>query len=900
MTTADGRNRTPAGLDDSLITEELARRSSHAPDYEAENRALAALAQEMTANPCDVLQKCAELAVALCHADSAGISLLEPGEEGVFRWHAAGGGLAAQAGRTVPQETCPSEAVIARDSVLLFREGERLFPGMRGIGPPVYEILLAPWHAYGEPVGALWAMKHTPEGQFDAEDARLLQSLAHTAAAAYQTTDALDKAEAGRTDLERRVADRTRALSEAHASVQTSEARLRAALEIETVGAIYLDPDGRIIEANDAFLAMGGYSRADLEAGRLTWQALTPPEWRDVSERAFAELRATGQIPPYEKEYFRQDGSRWCALFAGKLLPDGTIFEFVLDITARKQAEQALAAELKAMTRLHEVSRQVVDGAGLPAVLDAILDATIELHGADFGTIQLYDEKTRTLRIAAQRGFQQPFLDHFAKVGAVEASTCGMALARRERVTIEDVEQDPAYAPSLAVAREAGYRAVQSTPLVTPSGEMLGMLSTYFRQPHHLSDLDTKLTDVYARLAAEAIAQVRAEAALRASEARLAHELEGARQLQRFSSELLVEQHPQALYEQLLDAMMAIMRSQGASMQILDPDVKILKLLAWRGFHPDAAAFWDRVDCNSASTCGEALKTGRRILVSDTEACAFMAGTEDLAAYRLSNLRAVQSTPLRSRTGRALGMVSTHWRAPYTPSADDFSRFDVLTRQAADLIERAQTEAALRESETQARLLLAELQHRVRNTLAVIRSIAGQTAETSETVADYAMHLEGRIDAFARVQAAVTRDPSAGIDLASLVAEELLTCAAREGKQFRLSGPAVRLQPKAAETVGLAIHELATNAVKYGALASPKGHVTVAWRLEDREGDQRLRIDWTETGVSVVSLAPRRSGFGTELLTQTLPYQLRGTATLTFQPGGLECIMDLPARGVLQ
>ncbi|MBQ0822865.1 hypothetical protein KBI52_22000 [Microvirga sp. HBU67558] len=70
--------------------------------------------------------------------------------------------------------------------------------------------------------------------------------------------------------------------------------------------------------------------------------------------------------------------------------------------------------------------------------------------------------------------------------------------------------------------------------------------------------------------------------------------------------------------------------------------------------------------------------------------------------------------------------------------------------------------------------------------------------------------------------------------------------------------------------------------------------------MEDNDDDQRLRIEWTETGVPVVSLAPRRSGFGTELLTQTLPYHLRGTTTLTFQPGGLQCIMDLPTKAVLQ
>ncbi|WP_048708029.1 sensor histidine kinase [Microvirga massiliensis] len=203
-------------------------------------------------------------------------------------------------------------------------------------------------------------------------------------------------------------------------------------------------------------------------------------------------------------------------------------------------------------------------------------------------------------------------------------------------------------------------------------------------------------------------------------------------------------------------------------------------------------------------------------------------------------------------------------------------------------------------SEEHQKVLLAELQHRVRNTLAVIRSIAHQTAETSETVADYAMHLEGRLDAFARVQAVVTRDPAAGVDLASLVAEEMLSCAAKEGEQFSLSGPDVRLRPKAAEILGLAIHELATNAVKYGALSSPNGHVTVAWRLEDQERDPRLRFEWTETGVPVLALAPRHNGFGTELLTQTLPYQLRGTTTLTFKPGGLQCIVELPSKGVAQ
>ena len=127
-------------------------------------------------------------------------------------------------------------------------------------------------------------------------------------------------------------------------TLAASPARLREALTIATVGGIYFDLNGRLLDANDAFLAMGGYSREDLNAGRLSWQVLTPPEWLDMSWRAFNDLKTTGHTSPYEKQYFRKDGSRFWALFGATLLDDGRGFEFVVDITDRKQAEAELAA----------------------------------------------------------------------------------------------------------------------------------------------------------------------------------------------------------------------------------------------------------------------------------------------------------------------------------------------------------------------------------------------------------------------------------------------------------------------------------------------------------------------------------------------------------------------------
>ncbi len=166
---------------------------------------------------------------------------------------------------------------------------------------------------------------------------------------------------------------------------------------------------------------------------------------------------------------------------------------------------------------------------------------------------------------------------------------------------------------------------------------------------------------------------------------------------------------------------------------MLAADHTSLKLLAWTNFHPDSAAFWQRVEVGAGSTCSKALSDNERVVVADVEACEFMAGTPDQQEYRRSGIRAVQSTPLRSRTGRPLGMLSTHWRAPHTPTEDDFRFFDVLARQAADLIERTLAEEALRESEERFRLIA--------NTAPVMIWMSGTDNEITylnETWLDYA------------------------------------------------------------------------------------------------------------------------------------------------------------------
>jgi len=202
----------------------------------------------------------------------------------------------------------------------------------------------------------------------------------------------------------------------------------------------------------------------------------------------------------------------------------------------------------------------------------------------------------------------------------------------------------------------------------------------------------------------------------------------------------------------------------------------------------------------------------------------------------------------------------------------------------------------LKESERRQTLLLAELQHRVRNTLAIMRSVVRRSAASSKTVEELAMHLDGRIAAFARVQAAVTRDPSAGLNLATLVADTLMAASARESDRTKINGPRVELTAKAAETIGLALHELTTNAIKYGALSTRSGEIEIRWRIVGAGvEDSSLELEWTETGVEIDTAETIREGFGTELLMRTMPYDLGAVVDRDFSGDGVRYRLRLPA-----
>jgi len=339
-----------ASLESILCTEELQRRISRPPDYENENRALVALASALADSPRNILQTLVERVLEMLQADSSGVSLLTKDEKR-FYWAAIAGAWQPHIGGGTPRDFGPCGDVLDCNVPMLFTHFERRYTYFLPITPSVEECLLVPFHIGGKAVGTIWAIVHNDRRKFDAEDLRLLESLGRFASAAYQTLTSID-------DLKFQIAAREKAETELHQLTHGLEAKIRRLVNANIIGICIWNVEGRIIEANEAFLRIVGCDREDLLSGQVSWREVTPDKWHAVDEQALAELAATGVCEPFEKEYSRKDGSRVPVLVGAALL-EGSGSEgvaFVLDLSERKRAEEALGRSEAYLTEAQRLS----------------------------------------------------------------------------------------------------------------------------------------------------------------------------------------------------------------------------------------------------------------------------------------------------------------------------------------------------------------------------------------------------------------------------------------------------------------------------------------------------------------------------------------------------------------
>ena len=666
------------------------------------------------------------------------------------------------------------------------------------------------------------------------------------------------------------------------------------------------------------------------------------------------------------------------------------------DLTERSRAEASANEQRSLLER-------IASGCPLDECLTSVTAAVSRLEPRSRACILVADaDRTRFIGIHAADVPPSFGLGlHAAPINDLAIGTCGEAVFRGEPVTCADIANDDRWSrPWQDLCLAHGIRACHSEPANGSNGRPLASLMLCFDEAREPTGWEREIARFCAHIAGIAIERDRSEATLRQREAALAAEVAAMRRLQQVGALLVQEDQVDAIYAHIIDAAAELMGSDCATMQMLDPVRGELKLLGARGFPAESLAGWAWVRSGSSSSCGTALARAERVVVSDIETCTFMAGTENLDAYRACGVRAAQSTPLYSRAGDPVGMISTHWFRPHEPDERDLRIFDLLARQAADVIERARSNAALRASEARLstvlesvsdgfysldadwrytvfnraceryfgvsrdqvlgrvmwdifpqgvgtefeahcrramddglstifetpsklrpdrfvelriapmigggiavsmsdittrkrgeqrqRLLLDELNHRVKNTLAVVQGIAQQSFKGPGIPARAMQAFEGRLAALSAAHNVLTRQNWEAASIRQIIADATAHQSGR-AQAFEIEGPDLALSPKAAVSLALAFHELGTNAVKYGALSTPGGKVEVRWRVEDG----RLKLLWRESGGPSV-VPPDRRGFGTRMIERALAAEFSGKVAIAFQPAGVLCTIDAP------
>ena len=200
--------------------------------------------------------------------------------------------------------------------------------------------------------------------------------------------------------------------------------------------------------------------------------------------------------------------------------------------------------------------------------------------------------------------------------------------------------------------------------------------------------------------------------------------------------------------------------------------------------------------------------------------------------------------------------------------------------------------SARKRAEEHQRTLHAELDHRVKNVLATVKAIIAQTQETTSTQADFVSGLDHRITSMASTHALLSQGHWVGAALSEIVDIEFAPYGNAE-----VGGPSVTLKAEAAQVVAMVLHELTTNAAKYGAFSNQKGRVSLKWWWQENGSHARLAIDWQETGGPSV-VTPIRYGYGTSMVRELIPFELGGTVEITYAREGVRCRLEIPAEWV--
>jgi PAS domain S-box-containing protein len=618
---------------------------------------------------------------------------------------------------------------------------------------------------------------------------------------------------------------------------------LAAIVESSDDAIISKDLNGTIVSWNKGAERLFGYSGDEIIGKPVT--TLIPQERLDEEPGILARIRRGERIDHYETIRQRKDGSRIDISLTVSPVRDGTGrivggSKIARDITERKQAAAALDMRVSEQAALYRFTDKLFRAESIDDIYDSALEAILRAVRCDRASILMFDavDAAGVMRFVRWHNLSEGYRQ------AVEGhSPWTRDAVNPSPVTLGDIPAADIEESLKRTVTAEGIGALAFIPLMA-QGKLIGKFMTYYDRPHAFTGGEIDLALTIASQLGFSIERVRAEQQLRRNEER--------ERIRASELEALMEAVPAAIWI-ARDPECRVMTGNRTSYEFLKLPADVNPSLAVhngeRPSHFDILVNGNPVPVQSLPV--ERAARGETVSNFEEE-IRFRDGT---SRYLLGN-----AAPLLDKNGKPTGAVAAF--------------VDITARKQA---------------EQQRDLLVAELNHRVKNTLATVVAISHQSFSKGRTSEEAQRSFEQRVRALAHTHGRLAEASWSGVSLEMLLADETAPYCDDRGN-VRMAGPEIQLDPKSAVSLGMAFHELTTNAAKYGALSNQDGSVQVSWSVST---DRDLRIRWQEIGGPAVQ-APERSGFGRLLLERALRSDLDAEVELEFAPAGLQCVISFP------
>jgi PAS domain S-box-containing protein len=611
-----------------------------------------------------------------------------------------------------------------------------------------------------------------------------------------------------------------------------SHQRLAAIVESSDDAILSKDLNGIILSWNSGAERLFGYKAEEIVGKPVT--TLIPTDHLDEEPKILNRIRHGERVQPYETIRQRKDGSLVDISLTVSPIRDATgkvigASKIARDISDRKRAEQALARRAAEQSALRQFTDSLYRAKSLTDIYEPALEAIVRAIGCERASILLFDD-SGAMRFVAWRGLSESY-----RQIAESHSPWARDVIDPDPICIGDVEAADIEPALKAVVKAEHIGALAFFPLLA-NGVLIGKFVAYYPERHEFASNEIDLGITIARQLGFSAGRMRAEEA-------------------RVNAETALRESEQRLQLALNSGRMGAWEWDITSGNVLwSPNLEII-----HGLEP--------------GSFGGTLEDFKRDIHPE-DVGNVLAKIQQTLASR-SDYNVIYRTILADGEIRYLEAFG---RLVFGVDGNPIK----LAGICMDVTKR-------RQAEEQRDLLVAELSHRVKNTLATVVSISQQSFSKDQALDEARESFSARIRALGQTHTRLAETNWAGVSLETMLLDEFAPYRREDEPNVSLSGPSIRLTPKQALTLGMAIHELMTNAAKYGALSTKSGRVEVVWRVEPKH----LVIEWVETGGPPVS-EPSRSGFGRLLLERALATDLRGEVRLDFAESGLRCNIVVP------